>query len=376
MKVLHLIDSLASGGAQRQLVTLLSALADSGLDLSVAIYHPLYHFRPEVEDSGARLIVLGGKGGRDPRVLIGLARLLSRSDYDLVHSWLRTPGILARMAATVVGGPPVVVSERNTDLGASWWSIPVERMLARRAVAMIANADAVAEHVERLVPAWRGRIDVVHNGVSERARSEVNAAAVTAFRERHAREHEVLLGVVARVQKQKAPLLLLKALEGLADDLLSRVRVVWIGEEIDASLAAETRRAAEVPRLLGRFELLPSTRDVSQVYAAIDALVLPSLWEGFPNVVLEAMANGRPVVASDVGDTRKLVRNGMTGWLVPPGDVTSLSGALGDLLSASPLARRKMGEEARRVAVSEYSAARLAERTMEVYRRVLDDGRV
>ena len=372
MKVLHLVDSLASGGAQRQLATLLSALADSGLDLSVAIYHPLYHFRPEVEDSGARLIELRGRGGRDPRVLAGLARLLSRTDYDLVHSWLRTPGILARMAAMVAGGPPVVVSERNTDLGASWWSVPIERVLARRAAAMIANADAVAEHVERLVPAWSGRIDVVHNGVSERAPSEEDADAVAAFRRHHAQERGMLLGVVARVQKQKAPLLLLKALAGLEDDLLSRVRVIWVGEEIDTSLAADTRRAANTHRLAGRFEFLPSTRDVSQVYAAIDALVLPSLWEGFPNVVLEAMANGRPVVATDVGDTRKLVRSGVTGWLVPPGDVAALSRALGDLLSSSPRARMQMGEEARRFVVSEYSAARLAERTMEVYRRVLD----
>lgn len=371
MRILHLIDSLAPGGAQRQLVTLLGALDPAEAESAVAVYHKIDHFRPEVEASGSSLYELGGAGGRDPRVSFRLGALMRRGRYDLVHSWLRTPGVIARVASTLVDGPPVVVSERNTDLGMSRRSVAIERLLARRARLMIVNAEAIGRNVERLVPAWKGRIRVVHNGLRWTEPTERELSLSRAFRREHARDNDVLLGVVGRVEPQKAPLLLLEALEMLSDPALSRLRVVWIGKAIDSALVETAVARAKTPRLAGRFEFLPEKRDIGGVYTALDGLVLPSRWEGFPNAVLEALGHGRPVVATDVGDTSKLVLDGVTGWLVPPEDPRALAAALEALVSSPPARLREMGEEGARLARVDYSDTRLADGTMSVYREAL-----
>jgi len=144
VRVLYLIDSLGPGGAQRQLVTLVRSLDQTLVAPEVAVYHPLSHFRPELDAAGVPVHLLDGSGGRDPRVITGLARLLARERYDIVHSYLRTPGTLARLAALFSRGTRIVVSERNIDLGHSRGRVVIERLLCRRADAMIANADAIA----------------------------------------------------------------------------------------------------------------------------------------------------------------------------------------------------------------------------------------
>lgn len=372
LRVLHLIDSLAPGGAQRQLVTLLAALDRSEVEASVAVYHRLDHFKPEVEASGAPIHELGGSGGRDPRVTIRLARLMAGGRYDVVHSWLRTPGVLARVAAMLSHGPPVIVSERNVDLGRSARSVALERVLARRARFMIVNAEAIGRGVERFVPAWKGRIRVVHNGLRFIEPSERDLEHARSFRREHVAETEMLLGVVGRIEAQKAPLLLLDALERLPRDIAARVKVVWVGKEIDAGLAGAVRARARSPRLEGRFELVPETREIRSVYIAMDGLVLASRWEGLPNVVLEALGNGRPAIATDVGDTSKLVSTGSTGWLVPPDDPEALARAIAEFVRSSPSRLREIGERGARLVRDEYSDTRLAEGTVAVYREALE----
>jgi starch synthase (maltosyl-transferring) len=372
LRVLYLIDSLGSGGAQRQLVTLVKSLDRTLVTPEVAVYHPLYHFRPELDDAGVPVHLLKGSGGRDPRVFIGLARLLARGRYDIVHSYLKTPGTLARLAAPFSRGTRVVVSERSVDLGHSRWRLMLERLLSGRAVAMIANAQAVAREVERLVPSWTGRIHVVPNGVDFRDPTDDERAAGRGFRARQVGDADHLLGVIGRVGYEKAPDLLVDALERLPEEILRKLRIVWIGLRIDTKLASsvELRLAGSV--LAGRVVFLGETRDTRSVYLGVDGILLCSRWEGFPNVVLEALAHGTPVVATDVGDISEIVRPGESGWVVPPGDAKSLSAAIAELLSLPASRRAEMGKAGSAFVLDKYSAERLAERTLSVYRRVLD----
>ncbi len=372
LRVLYLIDSLGPGGAQRQLVTLVRSLDRKLVAPEVAVYHPLSHFRPELDDAGVPVHVLQGFGGRDPRVLIGLARLLARERYDIVHSYLRTPGTLARLAAPFSKGTRVVVSERNVDLGRSRVRLALERLLCRRADAMIANADAIAREAERLVPAWSGRVHVVPNGVDWSEPTEVERASGDGFRARHVGDADVLLGVIGRVEHQKAPDLLMDALELVPDPLLRKLRVVWVGPRIDTELADSVESRLAGSALDGRVEFIGETRDTRAVCLGLDGVLLCSRWEGLPNVVLEALAHGCPVVATDVGDTGKLLHDGSWGWLVPPDDAQSFAEALCRLLVTPREELVAMGRAGSSFVLSEYSVKRLVERTMIVYRHVLD----
>ena len=371
LRVLYLIDSLGPGGAQKQLVTLVRSLDRTLVTPEVAVYHPLSHFRPELDTAEVPVHLLAGSGGRDPRVFISLARLLARECYDIVHSYLSTPGTLARLAAPFSRGTRVVVSERNVDLGHSRVRLALERLLCRRAGAMIANADAIAREVKRLVPAWAGRVHVIPNGMDWSEPTKAERAAGDEFRARHLGDAEILLGVVGRVEHQKAPNLLVDALELVPDPLLRKLKIVWVGPRIDAELAASVESRLAGSALAGRVVFLGETRDTRSVYLGVDGILLCSRWEGFPNVVLEALADGRPVVATDVGDTGKLLHDGSWGWLVPPDDAQSFAEALCRLVVTPRDELVEMGRAGSSFVLSEYSVERLVERTMAVYRRVL-----
>jgi glycosyltransferase involved in cell wall biosynthesis len=391
LRILYLIDSLGAGGAQRQLVTLVTALDRTAISPEVAVYHPIDHFRPDLERTRTPIHVLGTRGARDPLVLARLARLVSRGEYDIVHSFLKTPGVLARLA---VGGrkgravgrregragvgrtkPVVVVSERSTNIASFPFRLYLERRLALRADAMIANGRSVAQSVEDAVPAWRGRISVVPNGIEWSEPDSDLRDRAERFRRLHlGPAADTLLGVVGRIEKAKNPLLLVDALARLPKELLKRTRIVWVGPWNDRRLVESVGNLVRQRHLEKNFELLSRTSEVRSVYLALDGFVLPSEREGFPNVVLEALADGLPVVATDVGDTGMLVETGRNGWLVRSQDPGALSRAIRELIEASPERRRELGRAGTSVR-EEHSAARLAERTIAVYRGVLRRGR-
>ena len=117
---------------------------------------------------------------------------------------------------------------------------------------------------------------------------------------------------------------------------------------------------------------MPATRETRTVYLAIDGLVLPSNREGFPNAVLEALAHGCPVIATDVGDVRLLVDHGKTGWVVPSNDPEALAVAIGEFADTPADMRGRMGEVGSAVVLKDYSVEELVRRTVEVYDRILD----
>ena len=372
IRVLQLIESLGQGGEQRQMVTLVNAFDRRVVAPEVAVYHPLDHFRPELERSHTPIHVLGVRGGRDPRVAVRLARLLRDRRYDVVHTRLKTPGVLGRVATSIGPRPRVVLSEGGIDLGRVRWRLVLERLLAGRADAMIVNASAIQRHVEDLVPGLRGRVRLVPNGIDWVSPREDDLKAAADFRRRQLGDRaNVLLASVARLEAPKDPHLVLDALGRLDPEALSRIRLVWIGSQNDPALLSSVEARARREGLSGRVAFLPPTRRIRPVYLGIDALVMSSKSEGLPNAVLEAMADGVPVVATNVGDVDALVEHGVSGWLVPPGGADVLAATIGRLVNATPDERRRVGEAGARVVREGYSARKLADRTLAVYREVL-----
>ena len=370
IKVLYLIDGLGSGGAQRQLVTLIRA-AGGALAPEVAYYRDRTHFVPELQEAGVRVHALIARGGRDPRTLVRIARLIRAHDYDLIHTYLARPGILARLA-TLTGGPPVVLSERSVSLGKTAWVRWVEGLLARRAAGMIVNAEAVRRHVEEAVPAWRGRITRVPNGVSVvEPTSEEREAAARFRRERLTGAGDFLFVSVARLADAKDPHMLLDALASLPDETRPRARIAWVGACRKPAFGESVRRRVAELGLGDRITFLDPVRDVRPVYLAADAVLLTSAWEGFPNAVLEALSLARPVVATNVGDVGSLVRHGETGLLSEPGNSSLFAERMHAVMRMDAGEREAMGARGRELVRSEFSEERLVERTLDVYRRVI-----
>lgn len=371
LKALYLIDSLGPGGAQRQLITLISSLDRARVSPEVAIYHPQFHFREELTRQATPLHMLGPASGRNPRVVLNLSRLMGRGGFDLVHSYLRTPGVLARVASSLSPGARIIVSERSVGLARHPWRLALERMLSRRADALIVNSRAMADEMLALVPAWEGRMSVVPNGLIWTEPSEQDWSAAADFRGRFGSRDDVVLLVISRLGHEKGPDVLVEALSRLPVEILSRIRVVWVGDRVDEELAGLMESRVAAGPLNGRLRFLPPTRDTRSGYLGADALILPSRWEGLPNVVLEALAHGTPVIASDVGDTGRVLEGAGVGWLVPPEDPDALARAIGEFTSMSEDRRAEMGKMGSAFVLANYSAEKLVERTMAVYETVL-----
>lgn len=277
----------------------------------------------------------------DLRALWSLWRHFRRLAPDIVHTHSSKAGILGRWAAALAGVPIVVHTVHgwgftpNQSPRAQSFFAAIERAGAWVSTRLVAvSAANVAKGVARRV-ARSDLFTVIRPGVfSESFRA---AAGNGRFRaELGLTTEDLLVGMVACFKPQKAPLDFVALAARLAPQF-PRAHFVMIG---DGELRPAIEKAAADAGLGRQFHLLGWRRDPEQVVGDLDLLVLTSLHEGLPMVVPEAMAAGKPVVATAVDGTPEAVRDGETGFLVPPGDVPAQAEKVRLLLSDSELRQR------------------------------------
>jgi sugar transferase (PEP-CTERM/EpsH1 system associated) len=188
------------------------------------------------------------------------------------------------------------------------------------------------------------------------------------------RRDQILVGTVGRMEAVKDPLNLVRAFRLLLaqrPDLRPRLRLVMVG---DGALMPQVRAELESEALTDLAWLPGARDDTPELCRAMDVYVLPSLAEGISNTILEAMASGLPVVATNVGGNSELVEEETTGTLVPRADPQALADAIA-LYADSPELRRQHGQAARERAVAEFSLDRMVEHYTVVYDSLMKTNR-
>lgn len=345
MKILLVIDHFGSGGAQRQLVNLALGLKERGHEVQIFIYYPEHaFFRDPLERAGVTVHEVHKGRGFSMKVVRRLAALLREESFDGVISFLDTPNVYAELAATWSSGTRLIVSERASHRSdRNRVEALLRRLLHGRADVVVANSHSHAAWLARH-PWLRGRTATIYNGYP------IGAAAPTPDPPPPLR-----LLAVGRVGPEKNGLNLVRAL-ALLHDRHGRVpHVSWVGKQDGRPAGLAYRR--ELDRLL---ELHPEVRahwswlgersDVPDLLRSHHALVHPSLHEGLPNVVCEALLAGRPVIASNVCDHPLLVEEGRRGFLFDPEDPRSIADAIDRLSGLSPERWTELSRNARRFA--------------------------
>ncbi len=302
------------------------------------------------------------------RGVAGLAGALRRHRPALVQSFLFHANLLTRLAAPAAGSPWVLgglrVAERQKG-----WHLTLDRMTGRMACGSVCvSGDVLRFSVERggLDPA---RLTAIPNGVDP-SRFDVPPADRASL---GVPEDAFLALAVGRLDVQKGLPDLLDAVERAAADAPA-LRLAVAGDgPLRGWLEAEV---AARPGLAGRVRLLGRRDDVPALMRAADLLVHAAHWEGMPNVVLEAMAAGLPVVATAVEGVDELVVPGETGWVVPARDPDALALAIREAAADRDAAGR-MGRAGRGRARAEFSTARMVGRYESLWADVLglDEGR-
>lgn len=329
-------DSDAFGGVEMVMLTLLRGL-DRDRWRPVLIHHGAPGLEPllvgaraaGVDDLAVPALPEGLAG---LRAAPALGRCLRRLRPAVLHAHLSWPFAAkwALLTARSVGVPAVVATAHL------WVECPVGvsrraqvAVLGRAVDALVAVSEATAERFRAL--GWPAhRVRVVHNGIPlgdvlPPPAADEGPAVVT----------------VARLDAQKGHAVLLDALARLPG-----VRAVLVG---DGPLRADLERAVVTHGLADRVTFTGFRQDVRELLGGCDAVVLPSLYEGLPLSLIEAMAAGRPVVATRVGGVPELIRDGRDGLLVPPGDAGALAQAMRALLDDPAGARTRAASARRRV---------------------------
>jgi glycosyltransferase involved in cell wall biosynthesis len=374
LQILYLIDSLAGGGAERSLAALAPAYRDRDLRLTVAYLHERPGVRAELEAAGAEVRSLEGPFG-----LAGAAararRLVAGLRPDLVHTTLFEADLAGRVAA---GRVPVVTSLVNDAYGAvqagapgvARWKLGAARLLDAASARRVARFHAISGHVADLMAARlrvpRDRIQVVPRGRDPAALGARTPARRAAARAALGLEPgSPLVLAAARHEHQKGLDVLLAAFPALARAVPG------------ARLAVAGRGGNQTPRLraaaegLGpAVELLGARGDVAELLCAADVFVVPSRWEGFGSVLLEAMALEAPIVASDLPAVREVVTHGDSALLVPPDRPAELAAAVAATL-ADPGAAAGRARRARERFLAAFTVDRVADAMADLYRRAL-----
>jgi glycosyltransferase involved in cell wall biosynthesis len=354
-RVLHVIASLAIGGTERQLVGFVQrssaptqhhfALFDEPGPLAETVPNP-----PHVIGSVSRDFRSTGSNLRTVRSLRSLIRSL---DVDLVHAHLDLSQILAALATP--RSVAVVASRRGRNVGvmARPWLRPVEGLAHRRTAVLICNSEYLARRT-RAHDLWPPPIEVINNAVD-----------TGWFTAQPFPDGPPTVVMVANMHPYKRHDRFLRAF-GIVSNYLADARAVLVGGGYDED---RVRRMIGELALTDRVTLAGVLDDLRPLYAKAHVVALASDHEGFPNVLLEGMATGRPVVSTSVGGIPELVRDHVDGLLVPP-RVEAFADALGALMADRRLIER-MGAEARNRAET-FGWERLVRDTEALYRRVLE----
>lgn len=388
LSVMQVVSNLEIGGAQEVVRTLAQNLAEEGCAPVVGTFKdgPL---RREIERMGIPVEVLPARRysvvalplfiGDMLLIRRALLDLVRRYHVDVVQTHLLMSLDFLVLTLRARAGPLVFWTVQNASftlrrdhlpshrwlLGPKRW---VYRALYRAATRWLSGFVAVSEDVKAAILRDIGsipeqKITVICNSVdARRYRQPVDRAAVRSAL--GLPEQARVAAVVATFKRQKGHRYLIDA-AGLAVARYPDLHILLVGDgELRDDLLAQVRSAG----LAEHIHFLGSRQDVPDLLGASDCFILPSLWEGLSMALVEAMASGLPVIATEVSGTNQVMVDGETGLLVPPGDVARLAEAMLALL-ADPERARAMGEAARRRVEEYFSARRQAVDHIALYRR-------
>ena len=358
-------------GAEVQLKVLLSKLVlRPEFNLSVILFNG-GRLGKEIEKLGVPVTVLPEAERGSGKLFLELASQFKQSKIDLVHTHKYKDTILAAPAAKLCGIPHVVrtvhgLREPFKGMQAFKMNVyeAIERTIHRHCVDAIIGVSSQIERRYRAEGAV-SRVVCIRNGIDFDGRpSQVDRNRIR--RDLGVDTGTCLIGTVGRLTPVKGLSYLLQSIPILLRQR-ANVRLLIVGDGVirkDLEVQAHDLGISETVVFLGHRE------DTDELLQALDIFVLPSLNEGIPMALLEAMAASRAVVASRVGGIPEIVEDGVEGILVEPMDVTQLAESCGRLIE-SPEIAMKMGEQARKRVVQEFSAAAMADRVAGLYEELV-----
>jgi glycosyltransferase involved in cell wall biosynthesis len=362
VKLMLLAIGLGAGGTETYVLELASRLDRKRFQVTVCTLKGDGVITKELRNRGVRVVALEGRGKLDARVLVRLWRLIRRERPDIVHACLFWANVAARVLGRLLNVPRVISAYHDVMVRTRWPFRTVDRLTMKWTHCVTCCSDAVRRSVLTQIGGEEGKYRVIPFGVDL---SRFNGAASMEKKDLGMCDDLPVIGTVCRlVEPKKGLSILLQAVAGFRERFpFPGLQLLIVGEgPAGKRLRDQSERLGIAPWVV----FTGVRRDIPSLLPLLDVFVLPSLYEGFGIAILEAMAAGRPVIATEVGGIPEVVIHRETGLLVPPGNPEALTDAIHWALS-HPDDARALGIRGRERACRHFSIESVVRQHEELY---------
>jgi glycosyltransferase involved in cell wall biosynthesis len=366
IRILYLITSTNTGGTEKALLELVKRINRKVYSVHVCSIKKPGKFAPLIADKADSFCSLGLSEQGTVKsflnflpALLKLIRIIKQLKPKIIHCFLFRANILGRIAGRFAGTPVIISSIRVIEEDK-----PLKHLIDRFTASMVDKYTAVSESARLFTIKKVGlspeKIITVYNGIECGNDPEQKSGT---RKEGHAK-----IALIGRFDLQKGHDILLDAMQIINScHCCTDIKLFFFGEGPD-----ETRIRNRVRQLNMSEQIffMGTTHNIRKQISKMDIIVQPSLWEGLPNSVLEAMSESRPVIASEIAGINELVVDGKTGLLFESGNAGALAAAILKLTNNRGLSE-KMGREAKSVVIKNFSIKKTINETMSVYHSLL-----
>jgi glycosyltransferase involved in cell wall biosynthesis len=328
-KLMQITHDLAIGGLQQVVVNICRSINREKFDVSVLCLRALGEFVPEVEKLGVRVFFLPQKEkGTDYFSFFKVAKILRQEQIDVIHTHNTQPFVDGTLGALLSGVKTIVHTDHARDFPDKTRYMVAEHLMsyfAYRVIGVSEHTSANLVHYEKISPK---KVMTIENGL-DGSRFQIEIDRPAKRKELGIEGIGPIIGLGVRLTEQKGITYLLQAMP----EIIKAVPDVTLVIAGDGTLKNELRHEAVTLGIKEHVLFLGSRLDIPQLLKLFDIYVLPSLWEGLPMVLLEAMAAGCSIVATDVGGNAQVITDRYNGMLIEPRNPQKIAEAVVTLLT-------------------------------------------
>ena len=360
IKVLHLITSLEVGGAQHGLLLGLPRFNPKKYEHIVCSMMDRIQMAKQLQRAGIEVHSLGLKTKIDFSVAIRLRSLLKEVQPDILHTYLLHSNVLGRIVGRLTGVPKIIGSERTIGQ-AGYWGRFLTKLTNPLTDAVEVNSQTGAAVIENSLGVPREKIRLIRSGVDLDEYSKPTGKTKVR-KELDLSQDQHLVLYIGRLRAVKGVEFGLRAF-ALAKDKRPNLYMTLAGE---GEQLCDLQQLSNDLRINDHVKFLGVRNDSPDLLSAADSILMPSLKEGFPRTAIEAMAAGKPIVATRVGGTPEAIIDGETGILVPATDIYAMATALISLVDNASL-RQQFGAAGTKLVREKFSIDSYVKRLDELY---------
>lgn len=343
-KIICLIDHLGSGGAERQICYLASFLKKEGYNVELWTFLPNDFYKYILDNASVKYRYIPNASPKKQRFFV-INRELKKASPDVVISYSPGLSMVACIAKLLGGKFKLIVSDRNTTQKTTLRE-KIRFFLFRFADWIVPNSYSQEKYIKNTFSRLNRKILTITNYIDTELFKPIQRS--------QNRDRQLTVLVVGRVMEQKNPIRLIEAIRLLFLENLN-FKIKWVGNPADKELFNQCIALINEYSLSEVIKFYPPTSEINKEYQEADIFCLPSLYEGYPNVLCEALSCGLPVVCSSVCDNPILVSPEENGVLFNPLSVESIAAALRKILKMMPDQRKKLSDNNRKRAIEIFS---------------------